>query len=247
MSSNKKNAIIIMGFNRPHFITEMIQAIVHNCTDDNFDIIVWDNSPTGYISELPVLREWVLHHFRKDSVLIIEREEINPADHPNKDTNNPSINHGIALGKAYNKYYGQYRRIMFLDHDCFPIAKFSFNDYPCLMSGVLQHKAKIYPWVGCLVIATALGGFLDFGVNEELGLDTGGNLYKQTLLENPNWVQEFSDSKVGYEIDGEIQAVQIIDNKFLHIGNGSNWKCDDSDEARIEKVLNLVRKLNRQI
>jgi hypothetical protein len=85
---------------------------------------------------------------------------------------------------------------------------------------------------------------IDFSVNHELGLDTGGNLYKiveqakddiiffnEIYNENP----EFTKNMYNF-------YALINDGMFMHFINGSGWNKVGHQEERINSLLNILDK-----
>jgi hypothetical protein len=142
---------------------------------------------------------------------------------------------------------GQYRYLLFLDHDNFCFLPFSVPEMlkGRAMAGLGQGSAKVYYWAGFVMFDREQVDHADFSCNAEFGLDTGGNLYKaiekagiencgffgEEYFENPNFVSD----------NPKYNHYTVIAAKFMHFVGGSNWEGVDRNEERVNSLLNILK------
>lgn len=234
-----KVAIIIVVFNISNLIETQISLVKRFCKDDNFDIIVIDNSSNLIIaSEIKNVVERLYCKYYKTAA-------------PTADF---SQSHASACNYAHLNFKDQYSYMFFLDHDNFPIKNFSITDIlqDKLLGGVAQARAdKHYFWPGCVMINIKLtsGDIVDFSTNSEIGLDTGGNLYKIIekyglgscicfdQYEKPNSV---NSSHHYYNLICNTKT-SIAEFSFMHFINGSNWNYNIKNNDRINSLLQILK------
>jgi len=249
---NKKQqvGIIIVAFNCPDFIMRQVECI-NRFYQGECDIIIFDNSNVIRcdISKMEVFRDR-FEHANKNNVLYHGFVG---------QYNNPSDSHSYACNEAYKFYSSQYSRLLFLDHDIFPVKPFSIdnllfanNTSYYVISGLGQIKNHyIYYWAGCVAFNTNLvhPDIVDFSTNSELGLDTGGNLYRciegygplcgfvnEERLQNPY----FNSSEYDF-------YTLVNKGMFMHFTNGSNWNKSAKNDDRISSLYRiLTERINSQ-
>lgn len=221
--------IIIITYNCSKLLRKQIERIEKHCKDAH-EIIIVDNSTNKqqaqaikYISSVAKCT-----YLKTDA-----------------SSRNGSGSHAFAANVSWLKFKDSYDYFFYLDHDCFPIKDFSVSEIlgNNIMAGIAQPKSKTYLWPGCLMLKAGLD--IDFNVNHELGLDTGGNLYKiveqapddiiffnEIYSENP----EFTKNMYNF-------FALINNGMFMHFINGSGWNNVGHQEERINSLLNILDKL----
>lgn len=227
-----KVAIIIVVFNISNLIAKQIELLTRFCKDDNFDIIVVDNSNKPHIAS--EIRRRV-----EKFGYIYDKTDAGTADF--------SQSHAGACNYAYQKFQSNYDYIFLLDHDNFPTTKFSVKDTlgDLIIGGIAQPKpTKTYFWPGCLMINNSKieKALVDFSISSEFGLDTGGQLYKIIDKYGIEQCHNFDE----YQIDtSDGSGYSMICNQksslstfvFMHFRNASNWSNQINNDQRITNLL----------
>lgn len=229
----KELAIIIVVYNNANLILRQIQCIRHFCKD-TYDVIVIDNSDKdGYSDNI--------RYYAETNDCIYKKTKASDS--------NSSEGHVFACNLSYVLFRDTYRYFFYLDHDNFPVKPFSVKEILSgkLMAGLGQLKpsGKKYFWPGCLmwdntIIDTSL---IDFGTNQEYGLDTGGNLYRfverygeeQCCFFNEEHEQNPYFRKSSYDFYS-----MINNGMFMHFINSSNWNPMENHEERMNSLLNVL-------
>lgn len=152
-----------------------------------------------------------------------------------------SRSHALALNEAYWLLSNKYDTLLLSDHDLFPVNYFNVSEFmkDLILSGVPQIRKDItYLWAGLVLINNLKADKRQIKFDTQPGLDTGGKLYKylKTLPESAyRFLDEYQKkTEEGYEYSD-------IDGKFIHIGNGSNWRGDSDNEKRVNSILALIK------
>lgn len=236
---DNKLAIIIVVWNRSDLITTQVELLRRFCKDDDYEIIVVDNS-----TDMTKSAE-VRNHANAINCTYIKT---NTALHT-------SQSHAYAANYAYQSFKQSYEYMLFLDHDNFPIKDFSVKSIlnGRVIGGVGQTKpTKTYLWPGCVLINNKLidQSIVDFSTNSQLGLDTGGNLYKvleRHGLHNCVFFDQFEIKNALYDkIEWgayNIQCTQPGDSpcSFMHFLNASNWGGSQYNEERINSLMTILK------
>jgi len=152
----------------------------------------------------------------------------------------------FACNFAYYKYRLDYDYFLFLDHDTFPLRKFSIIETlgDNIMAGVPQVKSRTY------FMQTALmwnnkeidHTLIDFHASNDLGLDTGGMLYKviekygdKCKFFNESYFQNPYYSKNFYNFYSCLN-----EEMFMHFINSSNWNPIGDNNERINSLINVL-------
>lgn len=231
-----KVGIIIITYNiSSELFCLQIEAIRKFCKDDDFEIVVVDNS-TDATSSMGI-------QYHSGLLNLLYRKTI-------ASSVNGSDSHSFAANFSYQRLKTIYDAFLYLDHDCIPFKDFSLQGIlgeDKVMAGIGQLKGTTtYFWPGLLFFRNDKieHDLIDFSPNNELGLDTGGNLYKvietygkdaciffnESYHQNPNFV----DNKYGY-------YSMINDEMFFHAVNASNWSGELRHEERINSIINLIK------
>lgn len=228
-----KVAIVVVVYNST-MIHKQIECIRKYCIDDHH-IVVIDNSTNKKASE------FTKYHSENDEAQYFKC---------NASSSNGSDSHAFACNFAMDKLYPHYRFFFYLDHDNFPIKKFSVKRSlkGKVITGIAQHKPpnqKIYFWPGCVMLDTKdiEKPMIDFSTNHEERLDTGGNLFKIT---EKFGIEKFgSFDEVSYEnpyYKGELyNYYALLDNgTYMHFINSSNWAEASGNEERVNSLLTVL-------
>ena len=223
-------AIVIITYNQHRLLRTQLERIERHCIDE-FKVIIIDNSSdkeeAKHIKYIASLGQ---HKYLKT----------------NSSSQGGSSSHAFAANFSVQAIGKDYDYFLYLDHDCFPVKDFSvikILSQQYVIAGIGQTRSKTYLWPGCLMFKQGLE--IDFSVNHELGLDTGGNLYKiieqapddvlylnEAHTENP----EFTKSMYNF-------YSLINDAMFMHFINGSGWNKVGHQDERIGSLLNVLSKL----
>lgn len=223
---------IIIVFNTSRFLTEQIRLLQKHVTDK---IAVVDNS-TNYdvASELKKLCEENKVDYLKTFC----------------DESDFSKSHAYACTTAIGMYRDKDTELLMLDHDIFPIAPFEKPSEEIILGGIPQYRKSpkdvgverilfTYLWPGLLYINTAALVGIEINVKPcivaDTFLDTGGGLYK-LILGNPDRVKYFHEQHQ----ETEHGIYSLIDGKWMHFINGSNWKTDPKHDERINHLMSIL-------
>lgn len=219
-----RTAVVIIAFNDSRLIEKQLKLIDKFCVDCP-DIIIFDNSNFQCINAA-----FKSHHIYYN---FMEGYYLNPSD-----------SHSLAANTAYKMFAPNYDKILFLDHDCFPIKEFSINKIlnGSHVAGLGQQKSKTYFWPGCVAFdVKKLNGFpVDFSTNQEYGLDTGGNLFY--LFEKLGGVcfNEQCIMNPYFTVPPYNFYSTIHNGTFMHFTNASNWNKTPLNEQRIETLYKIL-------
>lgn len=164
-TQQKKVGIVIICYNIPSEVFLLQVAALKKFCKDDFEIIIIDNSSDSECAE----------HIRYHaSHLGISYTKTFAGGKGSSDS------HSWAANFAYQKIKDLYDMILFLDHDCLPVADFSVADTLSgghVAAGVGQEKSKTYFWPGLFMLSNNAidKNIVDFSPRE--GLDTGGGGY----------------------------------------------------------------------
>jgi hypothetical protein len=225
-------AIIITCYNESRFIKKQVDLIrrFHN---EQVDIIIVDNSTDSETVDQ-------IKYYNKEMGCIYMKT--------NASSKNGSESHSFSLNLSYHIYKNDYKYIMYLDHDAFPTHEFSIKEMigDNIITGMGQRKGEIeYFWPGCVMWNNEAidRNLIDFSCSHDLGLDTGGLLYRvieaygkeKCPFLNEKHVQNPNFNKSMYDFYSEIN-----DGMFLHMVNGSNWNPSEGHDERINSLLNIL-------
>lgn len=228
-----KVGIIIITYNLPVDIFLLqIAAIKKFCTDD-YEIEIFDNSSRLKFSED------IKYHSK---LLGLQYTKTFSS------SQNGSESHSFAANFSYQKIKNNYQYLFFMDHDLIPVKEFSVVQIlgDKIIAGIGQGAKKKYLWPGCVMWnADKIDkNIIDFSFSHDLGLDTGGLLYKvieqygednciffdEAYYQNPYFVHP----QYGH-------YTMIMDEVFCHFTNASNWFGADRHEERINSLLNIAK------
>lgn len=235
MADENKNdtAIFIITYNTARFIKKQVE-LIRRLHKYPVDIIIVDNS---FDPEVVDAIKYYNNTELKCEYLKTDASSRNGSD-----------SHSYAANLSYLKYRNEYKYIMYLDHDAFPIKEFNIKEMlgDNIMAGVGQRKGDIeYFWPGLVMWNNDVidRNLIDFSTNHDLQIDTGGMLYKviqhygkdKTVFINEQHVQNPDFNKSMYNFYAEIGG-----GTFMHFINGSSWNQVDGHDERISSLLNIL-------
>lgn len=223
--------IFIICYNTPTdvFLCQM-EAIRKFCKDDEYKIEIFDNSSKEEI------REAIAYHCKEQDI------QYSACSVTNLD---PSRSHACAANIAYFIGRRHYDNFFFLDHDCIPIANFDVEDELVTIygKGLGQGAKKHYFWPGCFMFSSILGDYIDFTPNGEFGLDTGGNLYKMIESFGKDRFEFLGEKYIeNPDFNGKYNFYSVINGRFMHFINTSNWNPQNDNNNRINSLLGIAKK-----
>lgn len=226
--------IIIITYNLSAEIFLLQMAAIRKFCKDDFTIEIFDNS-----SDLEKA-EHIRYHAEQ---LGIKYRKTFSTSQGGTDS------HSWVANFSYQLLKTKYELFFFCDHDLIPLKKFSVMEILSgghVMAGVGQGAKKKYMWPGCLMInATAIDrDIIDFLFSHELGLDTGGLLYKAIEKygeENCIFFNEAYYQNAHFTGTQYTHYATIMDNTFMHFVAASNWVNLPDNEARINSLINIAK------
>lgn len=230
-----KVAYIIITFNLdPRVFILQIESIKRFCKDEDYEIIVVDNSSDNDLSE------GIKYH--AENLGVNYRKTI-PADV------SPSWSHAFALNFAYEKLKDDYDIIAFFDHDLIPVKDFSAVEIlgEKTMAGVSQGSKVKYLWPGCIFINNQKveKELVRFNPVQELRLDTGGEMHEMIERSDVLYFDEVGVNNPHIKDKYYYFYIMIHNRTFLHFLNSSNWRHVSGNETRINSLINIVNELNK--
>lgn len=231
---NNNLAIVIVAFNDSRLIAKQIDCFNLFC-QDSYDIFIVDNSDIENASLCikKLTDENNCFYIRTNSL--------------DKDF---SVSHSSACNFAYSKLKEDYEYFLFLDHDNFPIKPFSvklmLGKYK--IAGIPQSRIdKIYFWAGFVMFNNKLIDSIDidFSINREFGLDTGGNLYKlvnKLSCQDFHFFNEVHVPIPNFDFEENNTYALLANGRFQHNIKSSNWNNSPNHEYRINKLYEVLEK-----
>ena len=231
-------ALVIITYNiSAEIMLLQVSAIKKLCKDEDFTIIIVDNSSdTDKAQDL-------CYHSRLLGITYHKTfsSSINSSD-----------SHSFSANLSYQKLKDHFDIMAYFDHDLIPMREFSVMETlgDNVIVGLGQGAKKKYFWPGCVMFDNTKidHNIVDFSPNNEFGLDTGGNFYRiieeygedkciffnETYHQNPHFIS----TQYGH-------YAMINDGMFMHFIASSNWVGLEDNENRINSLLNIAReKLN---
>lgn len=254
-TDQKELYVITVAYNHIRLIEKQIEMVKRHVTDKNYLHVVVDNSPNKKI--------------RQQIKDICEREQVGYVPVPrfidmlicHKIFGN-GISHGAALNWMFYYFLKQQKPVRFalIDHDVFPMEKYSFIDKLGERDfyGVERvMKDGWYLWPGWCIfrydaISDCLPNFLPYYLKESY-LDSGGGNYPRFYgrydlksIEFPSVVTKRIRHSKGLKAYNDIyhgDCVQLIDHKWLHFINGSNCAKIPGKDKLVDKMIDNIEKL----
>ncbi len=228
-----KVAVVVITYNLPSDVFLLqIEAIKKFCKDD-FEIQIFDNS----------------NDMNKAADISYHAKELGLSyNKTNASSENGSDSHSFAAGVSYQFLRNKYKAFLYLDHDCIPVREFSILEMlgeDKIIGGLGQGGNKTYFWPGMVFWRNDKidNDIIDFNFSHDLGLDSGGNLYKiiekygiekclffnEEYCQNPNY-------------NGKYNHYAMINNgMFMHFVNTSGWNPIEDNTTRINSLINIAK------
>lgn len=231
-----KVAICIITYNIDcRIFLLQVEAIRRFCKDD-FEIQIIENSSNAELGEA------IIYHAKQ---LEISWTKTNAASF------NGSESHVFAATLAYERFKNDgYDILCFLDHDVIPLKDFSLAEIlgeEKVFGGMGQGKnGKTYYWLGLVFWNTNKidKNIIELTPSIELGLDSGGNLYKAIDVAGKENCVFFDESyHQNPYFNGRLYNHYVMINKgmFMHCINSSNWNFIEDNEERMSSLVNIIR------
>lgn len=225
------NAIIIIAFNEPELLIKQVECI-NQFHKTPVDIIVIDNSTNLEKGES------IRYHAGRLKVIYKKTNS--------ETTGSPSMSHAFACNFAFDNF--NYRYMLFLDHDLFPIKKFTIKRLleGAPYGGLEQIRQGIkYLWGGFIILDNSqvdpeLVDFYPKNI-EGVQLDTGGGFSE--LLKDGNgklFDEVHVDNRYYSPKKGDYYAI-LGDIEFMHFIGGSNWMKRKDHEERQQSLYKLLQ------
>lgn len=214
--------IFVVAFNNSVFTERQIISL-KKYIRNKFDLVYIDNSTT--------------ENNIKDVCI---KHNMNYEKNTNQRYNEPSIDHSSTLNYIYNKHKDKYNTFMFLDHDIFLYDYLDFNDYIeyDFIGAKQERDTRIYLWPGCLIV----NGNYDLNFLPLPGLDSGGGLTNLIKDKKVLFLEEKHEKNNDFN-KSYYDFYSIIDNKWFHFVNGSNWNYTNDHQERIDSLFRIYDSL----
>lgn len=181
----------------------------------------------------------------------------------NRNHNTPNESHAHAINWSYLNYAlrDKLDYLLFVDFDVFLIGKFSVSDFMSGydMAGIPQSRgAKInYLWPGLLfldMVHLPQKETIDLfcGQVDGVNVDSGGQLsiymrehptlnikrLAQSYMSSKDNMRMFFSDDIADKYDPQFEY-EIVSNRFLHYGRGSNW--NNKNTAYMDRKTNMLK------
>lgn len=227
-----KVGIVIVTYNVPTLVLRQIECVRKYGRDKDCEIVIVDNSNE------PEAIDGIRHFAGEAGVRLIKTVPANLGG---------SESHVFACNLSYFKLRDEYDYFLYLDHDNFPVRDFSVIETLAgrNMAGLGQQKSKLYYWPGCVMWNNRAidNDIIDFSCSHELGLDTGGLLYKAIESVGIDTCGFFNEK---YYENPYFKGLPynfystINDDMFMHFINSSGWNPTDGNTDRINSLLSIL-------
>ena len=251
--------VITIAYNHIRLIEKQIELVKLHVKDKNYIHVVVDNSPN--------------YKARKQIKKICEREKVEYVPIPIIIDKlichrlfGYGLSHGAALNWLFYHYLKQQKPIRFalIDHDVFPMEDYSFIDRlgDRDFYGVERNRESgWYLWPGwCIFRFDAINdchpNFLPYFLKETF-LDAGGGNFPRfygrydlnTIDFPPVVTKRIKHSKElsSYNDIYHGDCVQLIDHKWLHLINGSNYAKIPGKEKLVNKMIDNIERLYEMV
>ena len=230
--SKSKVGVITITYNNPDLLIHQHRCVSRFLTDDH-SLIVVDNSSDKQKADA------IKYHAES---LGLEYIRTSASSHGGSES------HAFAANVAYMRYSGKFDYLFFIDHDCFPVKEFSVAEIlkGKKIAGIGQAKnGYTYMWPGCVMWSEILvnRSIVDFSVNQDLVLDTGGELrhiIDTCSADQVAYFDEVYEQNPGFNKTMYNFYTMINNGTFMHFINGSNWNTTEGNEERLNSLINVL-------
>jgi len=233
-----RNIALVVAFEQPWVLDWLLRMAQRNLTDTT--VLVFDNS-----------RRTVA---RRDIERVCRNRDISYIALPANPTRHPNRSHGMAMTWIFHNVVRAIkpRMFAFLDHDMIPIRKTGLSerlaDQPFF--GKLRTSAWAWQlWAGyCLFDYSTVADLqMNFLYDFSQKLDTGGRNWGCLYRNHDRDRLRFADSRhveVRDPATGNTMSMEIVDDRWLHIGNIS---YNDNLRPKAQFCENLAHALDQGI
>ena len=163
----------------------------------------------------------------------------------------PSLSHASTLDWVWKRLLVPLspRRVVFLDHDIFPVATFSVDDFFLNreLVGFREERAEMwYLWPGLLGLDLTKITRRDLSFLPYRELDTGGSLWGSIYKNRGNSEVRFITKETHVILPGTFKqqtSVEILDGSWLHLIDGSGWMDGKQKLDRMGSLNDLLELL----
>ena len=224
------SAIISIVYNQSELIMRQTKMYRKFCKEP-VDFIIIDNS------NIPEVTQSIKYH----NADCIYHKTSTPHGQP-------SLSHAFAANFAYSLYKDSYDYLLWTDHDLFPIKPFSIEEMlgEKWIVGLEQIRKHIkYLWGGFIIINNKEipREYIDFypANVDNVQLDTGGEFYR-IIKEYPDMIGYVDEEHIENHLckDHFYNFYAMLDKRFMHFINGSNWAGIKNFEQRQNSLLNIL-------
>lgn len=237
--TQEKNIILVIAFNSCDIIKVQYESLVKHCTFQ-YDYIVVDNSTDKIQAKL-------LQDFCLINKLTYCKVLNNPYQWP-------SFSHAYALNAAMKfvaSTYGIFENLIILDHDIVAFDSVGAEIFSSLVINVDSSTPdRLSPWAGYMCLQGVVEGIKEFDfrpcVRDGRIFDTASNLpHGITMTHRHIYPKRNFQS----ELDRNLQfsGMEIIDDKWLHVVNFSNWAPANQSIKSIDSVRSKIKSLEAKI
>lgn len=238
----------VVSFNNSLVIEKQIK-LLKKFSAENFDYMVFDNSTDSDAAE--EIRKMC----NKNDVSYLRLPE-NPCNSVKSHFYGASSSHAMSINYAFYNYvkHSNYKYWVLLDHDIFPLYKFSINEY---LNGFdsagfcREGKRKLfsvkYLWPGfCFMkIDWAKKQRIDFFIDVRRNGDTGAKNAKPLSRAKVNYLNKLTATVGDFERGGYTDNVGLFECGWMHIRHLSNYFNIDSDihNKKVKVIMDIVDSL----
>jgi len=225
-----QSAVISIVYNQSELIMRQTKLFRKFCLEP-IDFIIIDNSTIASVTE-------AIKYHNADCIY-------HKTSTPH---GQPSLSHAFAANFAYSLYKDSYDYLIWTDHDLFPIKSFSIEDMleEKWIIGLEQIRKHIkYLWGGFIIINNKKipKEYVDFYPTniDNVQLDTGGEFHR-IIKEYPDMIGYVNEEHIENHLctDHFYNFYAMLDKKFMHFINGSNWAGIQNFEQRQNSLLNIL-------
>lgn len=241
---------VTVAFNEPRLITLQLEAL-HKFVEDPFQVLIIDNSlDRGAAEEIQKLCD--------ASGVVYLRGPWNLFS-----LFQGSLSHSSTLDWAWRGLLKKLpaTTLVLLDHDIFPVASLRAEDFlrGAIAAGREEKRAGMwYLWPGLLALSLKDFSTEKFTFMPYRELDSGGSLWLRFYRKKPREAFTVYSREVVEIMPGtraEDSAVEVIDDRWVHLIDGSGWldgigkfervfgPKNESGQADFESVVTRLREL----
>lgn len=244
--------LITIAFNNEELISTQIEMVRKHVKDANYQLLIVDNS-TDKTKRKKIQDVCTQHGIEYIPIPLTLRQKIC------KNLKWGGMSHGLALNWTFYHVIcnRQPKYFALLDHDIFPVKDCNLTERLGDLDffGVRRDRGKYwYLWPGWSIfnfdaIATKSPNFQPYFTKSDY-LDSGGgnyfkiyNNYALSTIPFPNGKTQRLKKTKGLSVWNDVyhcDCIQMIDDCWLHIINGSNYCHLPGKDATIKKIIDNI-------